>query len=114
MRKCNGNETRTFNVNPKQRARRPFPFRERVALDKPFRASLMVGLSCDIMVLQWIRRTQPSSEGFLRLVTYDIVLAIVGSTSAAGFERTSRFVYVAQKLLDVHWYSVNRDEASYE
>jgi hypothetical protein len=25
-------------------------------------------------------------------------------TSAAAFERTSRFVYVSRKLLDIHWH----------
>jgi hypothetical protein len=44
-------ETRTFTVNPKQRARHPFPFRKSVSVDKPFRASLMVGVACNVMGL---------------------------------------------------------------
>jgi hypothetical protein len=42
--------TLTFTVNPKQRAR-PFPFRERVSVEKPFRASLVVGLTCNVIIL---------------------------------------------------------------
>jgi hypothetical protein len=44
-------ETHTFTVNPKQRPRRPFPFRESISVDKPFRASFMVGLAYNIIVL---------------------------------------------------------------
>jgi hypothetical protein len=43
-------ETRTFTVDPKQRAR-SFPFRERVSVDKPFCAFLIVGIACNVMVL---------------------------------------------------------------
>jgi hypothetical protein len=43
-------DARTFTVNPKQRTR-PFPFGERVSVDKPFRASFMVGLACNVIVL---------------------------------------------------------------
>jgi len=49
-------EIRTFTVNPKQRAHRPFPFTERVPMDKPLRTPLMVGLARNIVVPRRIRR----------------------------------------------------------
>ena len=92
-------------MNPKQRAGRSFPFIEHISVDEPFRASLMVGLACDIIVFRRIRRRQPTSKALLHVVAYNIVLAIVARASKSTFERTARFVYVAREFLDEYWHN---------
>ena len=56
---CSGEQMgRTFAMDPQERRGR-FPLFENTALEEPGRCSLVVCLSCDIMVCRRIRRREP-------------------------------------------------------
>jgi hypothetical protein len=52
---------RTFAMDPQER-RGQFPLSEYIALEKPGRCSLVVGLTRNIMVCRGIRRREPISQ----------------------------------------------------
>ena len=54
----NGEEKeRTFAMDPQKRRR--LPLFENTALEEPGRRSLVVGLTCDVMICRGIRRREP-------------------------------------------------------
>jgi hypothetical protein len=64
---------RTFSVDPEKRTFR-LPVIEYAALKEPFRGSLMMYRTCDVMVGRWVWWREPPAKVLSHLIPYNDVL----------------------------------------
>jgi len=61
-------ETRTIPVGPQERARR-LPFLVDITLEEPRGGSIVVRITCSVVIDRWIRGGEPLMNVFLQMIT---------------------------------------------